>query len=109
VRLGVVRGHVVLNQSVASLSGTRLRVVEPIDEQHLAAGERSGGGKPLIVADRLGPDVGQRIAFVEGREAANPYWPDRVPVDAYCALIVDQIDFQPAPAPVALPTTGGGA
>ena len=49
MRLGVVRGHVVLNQSVASLSGTRLLVVEPIDEQHLAAGDGLGGGKPLIV------------------------------------------------------------
>ena len=28
----------------------------------------------------------------EGREAANPFWPDAVPVDAYCALIVDTID-----------------
>ena len=32
------------------------------------------------------------VAFTEGREAANPFWPDAVPVDAYCALIVDSID-----------------
>jgi hypothetical protein len=35
------------------------------------------------------------VGFVEGRTAANPFSPVDVPVDAYCALIVDQIDFQP--------------
>jgi hypothetical protein len=33
------------------------------------------------------------VAFTEGREAANPFWPDAVPVDAYCSLIVDSIDL----------------
>jgi hypothetical protein len=31
------------------------------------------------------------VAFTEGAEAANPYWPNRVPIDAYCSLIVDSI------------------
>jgi hypothetical protein len=35
------------------------------------------------------------VGFVEGRTAANPYLPLDVPVDAYCALIVDHVDFQP--------------
>jgi hypothetical protein len=35
------------------------------------------------------------IAFVEGREAANPYWPGRAPVDAYCSLLVDTVDYHP--------------
>jgi hypothetical protein len=35
------------------------------------------------------------IAFTEGREAANPYWPQDTPVDAYTALIVDGVDFKP--------------
>jgi hypothetical protein len=33
------------------------------------------------------------VAFTEGREAANPFWPDAVPVDAYCTLIVDSINI----------------
>ena len=32
------------------------------------------------------------VAFTEGREAANPFWPSAVPVDAYCSLIVDSIE-----------------
>jgi microcompartment protein CcmK/EutM len=95
MRLGVVRGHVVLSTGVESLRGTRLLVVEPVTAQNLAAGAREGGGKCLIVADRLAPLRGQRVAFVEGREAANPYWPGEVPVDAHTSLIVEHADFRP--------------
>jgi microcompartment protein CcmK/EutM len=97
VRLGIVRGNVVLNRAVPSLEGTRLLVVEPVTARALAAGTGEGGGKALIVADQLAPRVGQMIAFVEGREAANPYGREGAPVDAYCSLIVNTVDF-PAPA-----------
>ena len=99
MRLGLVRGHVVLSVSTESLQGTRLLIVEPITAPNLASATGQGGGKPLIVADHLAPSPGQRVAFVEGREGANPYWPERVPVDAYCALIVDTADFtEPGPS-----------
>jgi microcompartment protein CcmK/EutM len=95
MRIGIVRGSVVLNHAVPALKGTRLLVVEPVTAANLAHGNGSGGGKPLIVADHLAPATGQMIAFTEGREAANPYWPANVPVDAYSALIVDSVDFRP--------------
>jgi microcompartment protein CcmK/EutM len=106
MRLGIVRGNVVLNRAVPSLAGTRLLVVEPVTARALAAASGEGGGKSLIVADHLAPRDGQMIAFVEGREAANPYGPEGAPVDAYCALIVTNVDF---PSPVsrhALPGSG---
>jgi len=90
-----VRGHVVLSRAVAELAGTRLLLVDPLTAESLAAADGKGGGTPLVVADHLAPAVGQTIAFVEGREAANPYWPGRAPVDAYCSLLVDRIDFRP--------------
>ncbi|MBN2371360.1 MAG: EutN/CcmL family microcompartment protein [Vicinamibacteria bacterium] len=105
MRLGVVRGHVVLSSCVSALRGTRLLVVEPITARDLAD-NGPGGGKPLIVADHLAPHEGQRVAFVEGREAANPYWPEDAPVDAYCALIADGVDFRPPSAETTLPGTG---
>ncbi len=94
MRLGVVRGKVVLSLADPSLVGTRLLIVEPITADRLNS-DRPGGGKQLVVADRLGPNEGEMIAFVEGREGANPYWPGRVPVDAYCSLIIDQINYSP--------------
>jgi microcompartment protein CcmK/EutM len=90
-----VRGHVVLNSCLEELRGIRLLVVEPVTAENLAKQDGSGGGKALIVADHLGPGMGQMIAFTEGSEASNPYWPKQVPVDAYCALIVNTVDYHP--------------
>jgi microcompartment protein CcmK/EutM len=95
MRLGIVRGHVVLHTAVAELRGTRLLLVEPVTAANLAAGNGRGGGTALVVADHLDPGPGQMVGFVEGREAANPYSPGKAPVDAYCALLVDAADFRP--------------
>jgi ethanolamine utilization protein EutN len=93
MRLGIVRGHVTLHPAVASYRGRTLAVVEPVTMENLRAGNRLGGGKSLVAVDELGAADGQMVAFTEGREAANPFWPDAVPVDAYCALIVDSINI----------------
>jgi len=95
LRIGVVRGHVVLSIALPELRGTRFLIVEPVTAENLAKNDGSGGGKALIVADQLGPGIGQLIAFTEGSEAANPYWPNLVPVDAYCALIINDVDYRP--------------
>ena len=99
MRLGYVRGQVVLSLCVPALCGTRLLIVEPVNAVNLAAKNGKGGGKALVVADHLGPAEGQMVGFVEGREAANPYYPSSVPVDAYCACIVENIDFKPPEEP----------
>ena len=96
MRLGIVRGTVVLNPAVPALRGQRLVIVEPVTAKNLAAGQQhAGGGKALVAVDRLGAAEGQMVAFTEGREAANPFWPDAAPVDAYCALIVKSAEFVP--------------
>jgi len=92
MRLGIVRGHVVLSLAEESLAGKMLAVVEPVTMENLRARNGLGGGKALIAIDELGAADGQMVAFTEGSEAANPFWPDRVPVDAYCAMIVDSFD-----------------
>jgi ethanolamine utilization protein EutN len=94
MRLGIVRGQVVLNPRIDSFAGKRLVVLEPVTMVNLQAGSGLGGGKSLVAIDELGAASGQMVAFTEGQEAANPFWPDPVPVDAYCALIVDCIDLQ---------------
>ena len=89
MRLGIVRGQLVLSLAVDSYGGRRLVVVEPVTMENLRARNGRGGGKALVAVDDLGAAVGQMVGFTEGREAANPFWPEPVPVDAYCALIVD--------------------
>jgi len=91
MRLAFVRGHVTLSPSVPELLGKTLVVLEPVTMANLVAKNGLGGGKSLVAVDALGAAKGQMVAFTEGTEAANPYWPNRVPIDAYCSLIVDSI------------------
>jgi microcompartment protein CcmK/EutM len=95
MRLGIVRGHVTLNPAVAAFRGKTLVVLEPVTMENLRAKNGRGGGKSLVAVDALGAAKGEMVAFTEGREAANPFWPDAVPVDAYCSLIVDSISIEP--------------
>ena len=94
MRLGIVRGHVTLNLALDALKGRTLVILEPVTHENLKAANGKGGGKALVAVDALGAATGQMVAFTEGREAANPFWPGSVPVDAYCALIVDSIDVR---------------
>ncbi len=95
MRLGIVRGRVVLNVAIPALTGVRLVIVEPVTADNLAERNGLGGGKSLVAADHLAAGQGQMVGFVEGREAANPYWPSKAPVDAYCSLVVENYDFRP--------------
>jgi len=95
MRLGIVRGHLTLTPAIESFRGKTLVVVEPVTMENLRARNGLGGGKALIAIDALGAAEGQMVAITEGREASNPFWPDKVPVDAYCSLIVDSVDVQP--------------
>jgi microcompartment protein CcmK/EutM len=91
MRLGIVRGHVTLSPAVPEMMGKTLVVLEPVTMVNLVAKNGLGGGKSLVAVDVLGAAKGQVVAFTEGREAANPFWPQSVPIDAYCTLIVDSI------------------
>jgi ethanolamine utilization protein EutN len=93
MRLGIVRGHLVLNPAVEAYRGKRLVVVEVVTMENLRAKNGLGGGKALIAIDELGAAEGQMVAFTEGREATNPFWPNQVPADAYCSMIIDSINL----------------
>jgi microcompartment protein CcmK/EutM len=97
MRLGIVRGQVVLSRGILALRGTTLLLVEPVTAANLEARNGQGGGKTLVVADRLSPAVGQMIGIVEGSEAARPFSPP-IAVDAYCALIVNGYAYRPPEA-----------
>jgi microcompartment protein CcmK/EutM len=45
----------------------------------------------LVVFDHYGAGAGDLIAFTEGGEATQPFRPQKVPIDAYCAAIIDTI------------------
>ena len=98
MRLARVIGTVTLNRRLPELRPGRYVIAEAFDGQALV-GLRGGAGraKPmpesLVVFDELGAGVGQVIAVSEGREAAMPFWPDHVPLDAYNAAIIDEVNL----------------
>jgi microcompartment protein CcmK/EutM len=89
MRMGEVIGRVTLSRPHASLPKARLLIVRPLPLSALRDGS-ADRGEELIVLDNLGAGQGAWIGFSEGREAANPYHPDKVPIDAYCACMMDE-------------------
>ena len=91
MRFGRVVGQVTLCRSYATLAGGRFLIVDVQDRSSLA-GKARQTKESLVVYDHLGAGDGQLIAFSESREACMPFYPEkRVPIDAYCAALLDQV------------------
>jgi microcompartment protein CcmK/EutM len=94
MRIGEVIGTVTLNRWHPCLAGGRYKLIVPLSLADLA----SQGGEPaeeLTAYDELGADVGCRVAFSEGREAAQPFHPEVKPIDTYIAAILDSVQVRP--------------
>ena len=94
MRIARVIGTVTLNHSLAELRPGRWLIAEALDGAAIDGLEQQAPRyKPmpesLVVFDELGAGIGQLIAVSEGREASMPFSPERVPVDAYCAALLD--------------------
>jgi microcompartment protein CcmK/EutM len=89
VRVGKVIGRVCLSRAYETLVGGRFLLVE-VQDRFSLAGEKRKSTESLVVYDHLGAGEGDLIAFTESREATMPFYPEkRVPLDAYCAAILD--------------------
>ncbi len=98
MRLAKVIGTLTISRKLADLQPGRYLIAEALDGRSARGlAGRVGREKPmpesLVVFDQLGAGVGQVIAVSEGREACMPFWPDKVPVDAYNAAILDSVDM----------------
>jgi ethanolamine utilization protein EutN len=94
MRVGEVIGTVTLNRRHPSLAGGRFKLVVPLALDDLTDGSDEPA-EELTVYDELGAGVGCRIAISEGREAAMPFHPEKKPVDAYNAAILDTVRVEP--------------
>jgi len=93
MRIAEVVGTVTLNRSHPSLAGARFKLVVPLSLADLV-GEGTPSAEEIAVYDELGAGVGSRIAISEGREAAQPFYPDVKPIDAYNAAILDNVSVE---------------
>ncbi len=102
MRIGEVIGKVTLSIADRKLIGGRLLIVQPHDPQSLRdaaaraaeTSTRAGSGDPVVAYDALGANIGQRVGFSEGREAAMPFHPDPVAIDAYIACLIDEVTYE---------------
>jgi microcompartment protein CcmK/EutM len=90
MRIAEVIGRVTLSRSLPQLRGGRLLLALPMPREALIEGAPIRG-EDLIVYDSLGAGAGSLIGVSEGREAANPFTPAKVPVDAYCGCLIDHL------------------
>jgi len=98
MRIAKVIGIATLNRCINETRPGRYLIAEAFDRTSLVGRSqhvRRAAPMPesLVVFDDLGAGVGQIIAVSEGREAAMPFHPDRVCIDAYNAAILDHIEF----------------
>jgi microcompartment protein CcmK/EutM len=90
MRIAEVIGNVTLSRVHPSMRGARWVIGVPFS---LAALRDNSvpDGEDVVIYDNLGAGVGARIGFSEGGEAAAPFYPEKKPVDAYCACILDTV------------------
>ena len=92
MRIGKVIGTVTLSRRHASLAGAQYRMVVPLSLDDLTCDEEPRA-EAFVVFDELGAGLGCRIAISEGGEAAQPFYPELKPVDAYNAAILDNVSI----------------
>ena len=92
MRVAKVVGSLSLSRTHPSLIGKRWLLAAP---QSLSAltGAETPAPEELVVIDELGARAGDLIGIAEGGEAAFPFIPERKPVDAYAACILDELDI----------------
>ncbi|MFW6060085.1 MAG: EutN/CcmL family microcompartment protein [Phycisphaeraceae bacterium] len=101
MRIARVIGTVTLNSRLPGFKPGRLLIADALDGQALEGFAQTGHltarkapmPESLVVYDELGAGVGQIIAVSEGREASMPFYPEKVPVDAYNAAILDEVEI----------------
>jgi ethanolamine utilization protein EutN len=93
MRIAEVIGTVTLSRVHPSLAGFRWIIGVPFSLKALRQ-DGPPDGEDVVMFDNLGAGNGSRVGFSEGGEAAVPFLPERKPVDAYCACILDQVVVQ---------------
>ena len=95
MRIASVIGTVTLSRCHPSLVSFCWIIGVPYSLKALK--EEKPDGEDVVILDQLGAGHGSRIGFSEGAEAAAPFHPEKKPVDAYCACILDTINVTSNP------------
>lgn len=110
MRIGKVVGTVTPGRIHPLLTSGQLKIVVPFTFDDLTGTADDGNytleqakkllmtrspkpaGTEVVVYDELSAGLGEWVAFSEGAEAAMPFYPEKRPVDAYAAAILDTLE-----------------
>ncbi|MCG3158047.1 MAG: Carbon dioxide concentrating mechanism protein CcmL [bacterium] len=84
--LARVLGTIWATQKDASLIGTKMQIIQPLDRFAVPT------GAPLVAIDTVGAGPGETVFYVTAREATIPLRHGLSPVDASIVGIVDTIE-----------------
>jgi microcompartment protein CcmK/EutM len=96
MRIAEAIGTVTLSRAHPTVTGLRWIIGVPFSLKALKENQ-APDGEDVVIVDQLGAGIGQKIGFSEGGEAAAPFVPEKKPVDAYCACILDAVEVNHVP------------
>ena len=94
MRIARVIGKVTLNSRLPELQPGSYLIVRPCNRA-ARAGVGDGNDESEVLYDCLSAREGDLVGLVEGREATAPFYPEKVPYNAYNACILETVNFQP--------------
>src|SRR5881392_3786508 len=92
--LAKVNGTVVSTQKVASMTGRKLLVVEPLRVEPQQRDRLVGTGRSFVVVDTVGAGQGEMVLIVQGSSARLTPETEKLPVDATIVGIVDSVHVE---------------
>jgi ethanolamine utilization protein EutN len=90
--LAKVTGSVVATQKVASMTGHKLLVVEPMRVNPANHKELVSTQRTFVVVDTVGAGQGEMVLIVQGSSARLTPQTEKLPVDAVIVGIVDTVN-----------------
>jgi ethanolamine utilization protein EutN len=92
--LARVTGVVVSTQKVASMTGRKLLIVEPLRVESQERDRLVGTGRSFVVVDTVGAGQNEMVLIVQGSSARLTPETEKLPVDAVILGIVDTVNVE---------------
>jgi len=92
--LAKVTGVVVATQKVASMTGHKMLIVEPLRVEPQTRDKLVGTGRSFVAVDTVGAGQGQMVLIVQGSSARLTPETEKLPVDAAIIGIVDTVNVE---------------
>jgi microcompartment protein CcmK/EutM len=94
VFLARVTGVVVATHKVASMTGHKLLIVEPLRVDPGTRDRLVGTGRSFVAVDPVGTGQGELVLIVQGSSARLTPETEKLPVDATIIGIVDSVNVE---------------